>query len=551
MNIFREPYEDMAHGWLVLPFSAWIIWTQRKQYHECASAPSWVGMVWSIFFILLDWLGGRGSQFRIEQLAFAGLVWSIPYAFWGKAVGRLMVFPAAFLLFAVPISSYLDFFTIRLRLISSSVATGTLNGIGIPVERSGTALFSRAPGAEFNVDVADPCSGIRSLFALMAISAGYAYLVQKTLFRKWILFFCSLPIAVFGNTIRIMSICLMATWFGQEVATGYYHDYSGYITFLVGLSLLFGASNLLTKYGERLEKHLPAKLDFLRRLETQETQKKASVWNGIPSVRAWSVITLILLSFFTLFFFTRHLAQPVLQPDTFVSKNLPDQIGEFIGITPYFCHNEHCLQSYQETDLIRRNAVKKGKDGKKQYTCPSCGKPLHTVSLGEYSILPKDTVILKKNYISPDGMSYSVSIVIAGEHRGSIHRAEVCLPAQGFRMSGAETMTIQLDGKDVTCRKILAERTESKTPFNLIYWFETPERHCSSHFIRIFTDVWDRSIHNRINRWIMISIRVSVDLSTPESVERFQNFISEFYRKVIHKKNKDMSNHQIQKQLNP
>lgn len=166
MAAFRQPYEDMAHGWFVPVFSAIVVWIQRKEYRACAATPSLVGMTWMILFLALAWLGGRGSQFRMEQLAFAGLAWSVPYALWGKAVGRLMIFPAAFLLFAIPISSYLDFFTIRLRLFSTSLASGILNGFGVIIERSGTALISRVPGSEFSVDVADPCSGIRSLFEI-------------------------------------------------------------------------------------------------------------------------------------------------------------------------------------------------------------------------------------------------------------------------------------------------------------------------------------------------------------------------------------------------
>ena len=134
-----------------------------------------------------------------------GLIWAVPYALWGRGVARLMVFPAAFLFFTVPVSSFIDFFTIHLRIFSSAIATGLLNGLGLDVHRSGTALYSRTAGSEFSVDVADPCSGIRSLFAMMALAAGYAYLTQKTIVRKWLLFASSIPIAMVGNMFRIMS----------------------------------------------------------------------------------------------------------------------------------------------------------------------------------------------------------------------------------------------------------------------------------------------------------------------------------------------------------
>ena len=70
---------------------------------------------------------------------------------------------------------------------------------------------------------------------------------------------------------------------------------------------------------------------------------------------------------------------------------------------------------------------------------------------------------------------------------------------------------------------------------SLIYWFESRDRSCCSHSVRILTDVWDRSIHNRINRWVMIAVNVSDDLVSEEAMERFEGFMSELYRQVIQK----------------
>jgi exosortase len=86
--------------------------------------------------------------------------------------------------------------------------------------------------------VADPCSGLRSIMALTALTAVYAYLTQRTLLKKWLLFMASIPLAIIGNIARVTTIALMAEAFGQEVATGLYHDYSGFIFFPVSLGLM-------------------------------------------------------------------------------------------------------------------------------------------------------------------------------------------------------------------------------------------------------------------------------------------------------------------------
>lgn len=81
-------------------------------------------------------------------------------------------------------------------------------------------------------------------------------------------------------------------------------------------------------------------------------------------------------------------------------------------------------------------------------------------------------------------------------------------------------------------RKIAAKR-EGGTTLNLIYWFLSRERESCSHTQRILLDVLDRSIHNRINRWVMVAVNVSSPLDSPESQERFETFLSELYPKLI------------------
>jgi exosortase len=147
-----------------------------------------------------------------------------------------LVFPAAFLVFCIPLN-FLDSLTFPLRLMVTVASTHFLNGIGIAVRRSGSAIYSAVEGG-FQLDVADPCSGLRSIMALTALTAVYAYLTQRTLLKKWLLFMASIPLAIIGNIARVTTIALMAEAFGQEVATGLYHDYSGFIFFPVSLGLM-------------------------------------------------------------------------------------------------------------------------------------------------------------------------------------------------------------------------------------------------------------------------------------------------------------------------
>jgi EpsI family protein len=529
MVMFKEPLEDMSHGWVVPFVSLFVLWRQRNAFRKAAGAPSVGGFLWVCLFMAIAWFGGRGMQSRMEQISLIGLIWAVPYAFWGKRVARLMLFPAAFLIFTIPVSSFVDFFTIHLRVISSSLATFLLNGLGVAVEQAGTALFSRVPGAEFNVDVADGCSGIRSLFAMMALTAAYAYFSPGTFFQKWILFFCSVPLAVFGNICRIFSICLVATWFGQKAALGFYHDFSGYVIFLAGVLLMIQTQRLLEK-GHPL-------------LQRAEARLWAVVGGGSPSAdvaqqtgrRARPLLVVLGTLALALGIFLSHalLPPPASEAADFIATSLPQDIGGYVSGTPLFCHNERCLKT------IEKEQLKSAPDANGSYRCPDCGEILHTSSLAEVSKLPRDTVILKRNYRSPDGVVYGVSVVIGGLTRGGIHRPELCLPAQGFTMSKAVRYPLRITPGKPTVARMISTRRQQEPPVSLVYWFVSRERESSSHTMRIWADIWDRSIHNRINRWAMIDIHVSPALGTADDIARLETFLRQMYPCVVLKRGRE------------
>ena len=234
--IFRNPQEDMSYGWYVPVFSAYVLWTERKQLKESLGDPSLWGLVFAVPFVLMGFLGVRGIQVRFGVVAFAGLFLAIPWTIFGKETAKRVLFPAMFLLFCVPLANFLDVITVHLRLFGVSAAYAVLDGIGAAVTRTGTAIC--ATDGSFAIDVAEPCSGIRSIFALMALTAGYAYFNQPTWLRRGALFAMSVPLAVLGNVMRILTICLVGTYASSDFATGFYHDYSGYVIFIVAILLM-------------------------------------------------------------------------------------------------------------------------------------------------------------------------------------------------------------------------------------------------------------------------------------------------------------------------
>ena len=247
--IFNDALEDMSYGWYVPVFSLYVAWSERRKIMESVGEPSVWGLLLIVPFAFAGFLGARGSQVRLEIVGFVGMLIGLVWTMFGARTMKAILFPALFLLFCLPLHTYLDLVTIHLRLLAVSIAQGALQGCGVEIVREGTMLLS--PTGAFSIDVAEPCSGMRSLFAMMALTAAYSYFTQPTWFRRGLLFVLAIPIAVLGNVSRILSIVAIAATCSSDFATGFYHDYSGYVVFLVAVFLMVVTGGLITKGAER------------------------------------------------------------------------------------------------------------------------------------------------------------------------------------------------------------------------------------------------------------------------------------------------------------
>ena len=231
---------DYSHGYLIPFVSIGIIWYKRAEFFAATKNICMVGLFVIIAALLMHWVGAKMQQTRISLMSLILLIWGIPFYFFGWQIAKLLIFPCAYLIFCVPLN-FLDALSFPLQQAASTIAYNILNGIGIECERVGTQLIS--PYFQLNVEA--PCSGLRSLLAMTALTAVYAYQTQKTFIKKWLLFCLSIPIAVAGNIGRIISIALVSIVSGQKLGAGLYHDWSGYVLFTVAISLMVAVGKLL------------------------------------------------------------------------------------------------------------------------------------------------------------------------------------------------------------------------------------------------------------------------------------------------------------------
>ena len=512
IGMFSDPHEDLSHGWLVPVVSGYAIWRARAQVRAAASAPDWRGLPVLLVCLLLFWLGNRGEQARLMQFGMIGCVVALPFVCWGAGVARRLFFPAVYLCFIIP-TSFLDALTFRLRLLATAISSGVLNGVGIAVHQVGTAMIS-ADGAGFKLDVADPCSGMRSVFALAALTAAYAYFTQQTALRRWLLFACAVPLAVIGNIVRIISIGVVAHLLGQERAVGFYHDYSGYVVFVVAVLLMMQVGVWVGKIGR--------------------AANEAPVASLVPppvADRCWRPRALTPCLLAPVLAFACQMAvvmtpPPDMEPDNFIAAEQPVRVDSYHGQTPWFCQNDQCLASFGEDDLP---AMTNGVPG----VCPRCGYPLARISLGEKTWLPADTRIVKRNYNRGDGTMLTLTVVVSGKSRLSIHRPEMCLPGQGFEILSTQVRTLDLgQGRTLRVNVVRAARAGER-PIGFLYWFVNPRRETTSHWVRIFSDVWARCAHNRMNRWCMVTAFSNQSLDDPETLQSAGRFLAEWYPQML------------------
>ena len=242
---------DYSHGYFIPFVSLSILWFRRKEIFSAEKKVDARGLAVVVAALLLHWLGAKMQQTRLSLGSLVILIWGVPFYLFGWKLAKQLIFPCAYLAFCIPLN-FLDVIAFPLRIFSTTLAIGSLNGIGIDAVQHGTAIIT--PSMPLGMDVADPCSGLRSLLAMTALTAVYAYFTQKTLLKQWVLFVASIPLAVFGNIARIVTIAVVSEAIGGELALGIYHDYSGYILFAAAITMMVLVGGLLNLQFSEVKK---------------------------------------------------------------------------------------------------------------------------------------------------------------------------------------------------------------------------------------------------------------------------------------------------------
>jgi exosortase len=235
---------NFSHGFFVPAFAVLVLWQTRKEWTHIKPAPSWSGAPILASGLLMLLLGVLGAELFLSRASLLLVIAGLIVLFAGWRLFRAVLFPWAFLLLMIPIPQILlQKVTFPLQILASKVAAGLLPLAGVPVLREGNIIKL----ASMSLEVAEACSGIRSLLSLLTLAIIYGYLMDNRKGVRVMLALSAVPIAVAANSLRIVGTGLIVQYWDPEKAEGFFHTFSGWLIFVVSLVMLFALHGLISR----------------------------------------------------------------------------------------------------------------------------------------------------------------------------------------------------------------------------------------------------------------------------------------------------------------
>ena len=241
MDWYNDP--DYSHGFLVPFLSAFFIWERWDEIKKTRIQPSWWGALLLGFGLLMLVIGLIGAELYTQRCSLIAVLGGIVLLVSGWQMLWMLSLPLAFLIFMVPLPAIVvNTIAFPLQLFAAKTATFCLFSLGIPVLREGNLIAL----AGTTLEVAEACSGLRSLLSLLALGTVYGYFSQTILWKRWALVFLSIPIAILANAVRVSGTGILAHHWGVEAAEGFYHTFEGWIVFIAAFVMLLACGTLLS-----------------------------------------------------------------------------------------------------------------------------------------------------------------------------------------------------------------------------------------------------------------------------------------------------------------
>lgn len=227
--------DNYSHGFLILPLAAYFAYERRTQLAQAVSRPSWAGLMLVAAGLGLLITGTLGAEQFLTRISLVVLLAGVLLFVLGSAHARILAFPVAFLLLMIPLPAIIfNQIAFPLQMLASRFGELALKLLQIPVLREGNVMIL----ANTTLEVAEACSGIRSLITLLTLGIVLGYFTDHRLWVRLAIAGATVPVAIVANGLRVAGTGVAAHYIGPQAALGFLHTFSGWLMFMLAFALL-------------------------------------------------------------------------------------------------------------------------------------------------------------------------------------------------------------------------------------------------------------------------------------------------------------------------
>ncbi len=237
---------NYSHGYLVPLISAWFLWQRKDDLRAAPIQPAHTGLAVVLLGLLMLVAGIAGTEYFTMRASFIVVLTGIVLYWYGWEVLKIAALPLAFLLFMVPLPYIVyDAIAFPMKLFVAKFSVAALQGMGVLVWREGNII--QFPNVV--LEVADACSGLRSIMSLGAFTVAYSFLFLRAPLQRLIVILFAIPCAIAANMVRVIGTGLLAQHYGEAAAEGFFHEFAGLGVFILAVAMIFLAGMLVRRVG--------------------------------------------------------------------------------------------------------------------------------------------------------------------------------------------------------------------------------------------------------------------------------------------------------------
>ena len=227
---------NYSHGFLIVPLALYLAWERRDVLAATQWRPSAAGLLIVLGSVAVLAAGSLGAELFLTRVSIVGQVAGAIVFLFGWQYLRALAFPVAFLLLMIPLPVLIfNQVAFPLQILASRFGEAVLMMAGIPVLREGNVIIL----AHSTLEVAEACSGIRSLVSLFTLGLVYGYFMDSRTGVRIAIALSTVPIAIVANGLRVAGTGIAAQVYGPEAAEGFFHTFTGWVMFVVAFAAIF------------------------------------------------------------------------------------------------------------------------------------------------------------------------------------------------------------------------------------------------------------------------------------------------------------------------